>query len=191
MDKLARRGMRVDRMCPQCGDAPETIAHMALKCVGSKILWYISPLRKDTEGCMHSFIEWCEIFMKTSTTDRMWEIAMLIIWQAWNMRNKWFFEKKRDDPKAACTRIMNLLGEFEAATVREQPITGQIEQVISKWKPPVRTLYKLNTDASVTEGMVGLGMIVRDAVGDAMMSGGCRLVGNLAVLQVEAEGVRF
>lgn len=49
MDVLCRRGMNVDRMCPRCGDGPETTSHMLLTCKHSTLLWKLSPLRWETQ----------------------------------------------------------------------------------------------------------------------------------------------
>ncbi|XP_021843652.1 uncharacterized protein [Spinacia oleracea] len=173
MDTLVRRGMGVDQGCPRCGEAPETTVHMALLCEGSKLLWKLSPTRMKVQEWEGSFKEWCEEYIKHCKRERAWEITMMIIWQVWNVRNKWVFGRKLDDPALACKRSMLLLGEHEAAKIREVDSLAVGDQPNPSWKPPTRAMYKLNTDAAMpTNGGVGLGMVVRDGVGDIMMCAG-------------------
>lgn len=152
----------------------------------------MSPLRLEAQEGARNFFVWCEEYAKLCKVDRMWEIAMMVVWQAWNMRNKWVFEKRKEDLGRVCSKMLTYLGEFEAATVRGQHQLERGAVPNATWKPPQSTLYKLNTDAAVPKvGAIGLGMIVRDGIGDVMMSGGRNIEGNMGALQAEAEGVRF
>lgn len=192
MSTLAKRGLKVDPRCPQCGEAMETTAHMVAQCSDSKLLWVHSPVRTELfEPTGSSFAEWCIEMSKKCKLSRMWEIVMMLIWQAWNMRNMWTFEKKRMDPLRACNKSMSLLGEFEAALERDQTPVVAHETGTEVWQPPRVSLYKLNTDAAVREDRIGLGMVVRDCVGDVMMAAGMSITTDSSALRAEAEAVRF
>ncbi|XP_056692267.1 uncharacterized protein [Spinacia oleracea] len=110
--------------------------------------------------------------------------------QMWNLRNMWVFETKRVEPTMAYTRTVALLGEYEAANARDAepaptPVSNQ------HWQAPYAGHYKLNTDASVIATKVGLGVLVRDSMGDVLMSAWMRGEEAIPVLQAEAEALRF
>lgn len=46
------------------------------------------------------------------------------------------------------------------------------DEVEGVWKPPPKGVWKVNTDAALVGGKVGIGMVVRDSVGDVVMSAG-------------------
>lgn len=59
------------------------------------------------------------------------------------------------------------------------------------WKPPNRGWWKVNTDAAIASGRVGLGMIVSDCEGDVVMSGGSALELIIPAKQAEARASLF
>ncbi|XP_056685539.1 uncharacterized protein [Spinacia oleracea] len=166
MNVLARRGLNVDCICPRCGEAPETVTHMALQCKEARLLWKLSPLRLDSQVANCSLMEWGEEFGKKCKMKGAWELAMMVVWQSWRARNLWVFERKTVDPVVQCAKMLGILGEYEAACTRDQPPS----------EPPTQ---------------VGLGMLVRDHVGDALMSAGESGCENLTVKHAEAKAVMF
>ncbi|XP_056698357.1 uncharacterized protein [Spinacia oleracea] len=125
----------------------------------------------------------------------------------WNACTLWVFEKKKVDPRVVVARTNNLLGEVIVAGKKEklQEETGARD--VQGWTPPPRGvdkayLYrvydnlsgvcKINTDAAVSvEGNIGLGMVVRDEVGDVLMSAGRNWSARITALQAEAEAMWF
>lgn len=91
----------------------------------------------------------------------------------------------------ACSRALHLLGEYEAAVEREEPTQANTEAATSSWQPPRRTQYKVNTDAAIKEDKISFGMVVRDVVGDVLMSAGTSRITSCTALQAEAEAMRF
>lgn len=117
---------------------------------------------------------------------------MTTIWQLWHMRNMWVFEKKRLDPLLACNRAADLVGEYEAATRRDHgPQLPGIANDAVKWTPPTAAPFKVNTDAAITNSKVSMGMVVRDNVGDVLISAGMNYCGSPCALLAEAEAARF
>lgn len=83
-------------------------------------------MRLEIEDWSQSFCEWCVSYAKRCVEKGSWEVVMMFLWQVWNTRNMWVFEKRKMDPMVICTRTMNLLGEFEAATIRDsEPINTE------------------------------------------------------------------
>ncbi|XP_056686343.1 uncharacterized protein [Spinacia oleracea] len=193
MSLLASRGMSVDPRCPRCGEAMETILHMVLQCSESKLIWLLSPARISDGVALEggSFSEWCLDMSKKCKMARSWEIVMMFVCQIWNLRNLWTYERRKMDPMLARHRTLQLLGEYEVALERKQPVSPPVELTPTSWQPPSAATFKLNTDAAVRDNKTGLGMVVRDGVGDVLMSAGLCTDVCCSVLQVEAEAVRF
>ncbi|XP_056688697.1 uncharacterized protein [Spinacia oleracea] len=178
----------------RCGEGSESALHLFTLCRESQLLWRLSPLRLEMGECVHhNFGEWCTAMAKQHSSDKTWEIVMMVMWQIWNVRNGWIFEKKKLDPIVTISKAMHLLGEFEAADTREvAPLVNIARSDEGKWSPPSIARYKLNTDATLSkEGKVGLGMVVRDGYGDVMMAAGRTLDGLTGVLEEEAEAMLF
>ncbi|XP_056685775.1 uncharacterized protein [Spinacia oleracea] len=116
---------------------------------------------------------------------------MMMVWQIWNVRNAWVFERKAIDPKVACDRALKILGDYEMAMVRESAPAPTCEVVQRALFPSTIAPFKLNTDAAVREGECGLGMVVRDGVGDVVMAAGERRKGCWSAAQGEAEAFKF
>ncbi|XP_056688465.1 uncharacterized protein [Spinacia oleracea] len=192
MHTLASRGVPIDPRCPRCGESAETMEHLVLQCEDSKMLWLTSPARLSDENreC-ESFTEWCITMSKKCTMHRAWEILMMFIWKAWSLRNMWTFERKRVSTRIACDKTMMLLGEYEAALVRDETPKPPIEPQECRWQTPTLAPYKLNIDAAVREGMIGLGMVVRDREGDTLMTAGRKVATDCLALQAEAEAMYF
>lgn len=111
---------------------------------------------------------------------------MMFLWQVWSARNAWVFDKKKVEATILCNRTMNYLGEYEAANMRDADSTTRpVER--RTWKAPSQGTYKLNTDASVCDDGVGLGMVVRDWVGDVVMAAAKRIEGlmNATLLKLK------
>lgn len=192
MVNLADRGINVHRLCPRCGEGYETVLHMMLSCRESTILWRLSPIRLELNDWPPDLFEWCYTFARSCLIKKSWESTMMFMWKVWCMRNIWVFEKKKVDPVLACQRTMNYLGEFEMAAIREDAPKPAAIQMIQKWQPPERSLDKLNTDATMNaEEKVGLGMVIRNDVGDVLISAGRTICGIIPAIQAEAEAVLF
>lgn len=189
--KLASRGLQIDSRCPRCGEGYETSTHMFLLCREARFLWQLSPLRIDPYEWDHSFRDWCEQTAKACSVERAWEMTMMLLWQIWNERNSWVFDKKRNDPRIACDRALRYLGEHEAATVRNECSNVCASAGCSTWQPPDEGWWKLNIDAAVQSDRVGVGMVVRDNTGDMVMGAGCKLELNCAAKLAEARAALF
>lgn len=85
---------------------------------------------------------------------------MMFVWQIWQLRNLWVFEKKKLDLILACNKTLNQLGEYKAAMKHDAEPGHHVEAHVQKrWHPPAEGMFKLNTDAAVSNIAVGLGMV--------------------------------
>ncbi|KAL2903139.1 hypothetical protein RDABS01_000958 [Bienertia sinuspersici] len=89
-------------------------------------------------------------------------------WGIWQKRNEWVFQTKRISGEQVVHKVVSLVGEFEEAN-RKELRSRNSEAGGSIWQPPHQLWYKLNSDAAIFGGgMLGLGAMVRDHVGDVM-----------------------
>lgn len=115
---------------------------------------------------------------------------MMVIWQVWNMRNIWVCEKKIDH-RIMCDKTMRLLGEYECGDERESEQGTQMSVGGKVWRPPSNGRWKVNTDATLNGSIVGMGMVVRDVIGDVVMTAGCNTKGVIPSLQAEDGATLF
>uniref|UniRef100_A0A803N5M7 Reverse transcriptase zinc-binding domain-containing protein n=1 Tax=Chenopodium quinoa TaxID=63459 RepID=A0A803N5M7_CHEQI len=181
------RAMRNELPVHECGEESETVMHLIVFCPESHITWKLSPLRLDTDcWALFSVKDWCTEMMKKLTIDKGWEIFMMFWWKIWEVRNLWTFEKKKLDAPVMCERMLNFLGEYEAANARDSsaPYSANNDNLHS-WKPSPPGMYMLNTDAALLmEGKIGLVMVIRDNHGDVMMAGGSRSSGTVTLVMM-------
>ncbi|KAL2900743.1 FAM172 family protein-like protein Y75B8A.31 [Bienertia sinuspersici] len=85
---------------------------------------------------------------------------------------------------------VNLVNEFEEANLKKPAQDGQHSEEV--WKAPSEGLYKLNVDATFpSDGKVGLGAILRDFAGDAVVATCCLVDGEKNVEVGEALAARL
>ncbi|XP_021715995.1 uncharacterized protein LOC110683897 [Chenopodium quinoa] len=167
---------------------------MAALCPESQIIWKLSPLRLDTRGWeMASVEEWCCDMAKKLSCGNSWELFLMFWWKIWEVRNLWLFEKKKLEAPMVCAKTLSLLGEYEAAAMRESSVVHHEENGDNHcWKAPPPNKFTLNTDAALSkDGKIGLGMVMRDHLGDVMMAGGRAVTGVWSACNAEAEAMLF
>lgn len=188
-----KRGMMVESVCPRCGEESKTMAHMALSRKENHLLWKISPLRLECTQDINSFQEWCLSFPEANKEKIASEILMMVVWQIWNMRNLWLFEKKKIDARLLCERTIRFYEKANEINARNGPSLAILEtQTEHGWQAPDTNRGKLNNvDTDVKEGKMGFGMVVRDHLGDVnMATKGC-VRDEGPVIKVEAMVVAF
>ena len=89
----------------------------------------------------------------------------MLLWEIWNKRNNWLWRSTLM-PSFRCARFaFNFLQDFHNANLSagvQVGHVGGIRQV--HWQCPPPGMLKMNIEAgiSVTENVVGMGMVVRD-----------------------------
>lgn len=100
------------------------------------------------------------------------------------------FDQRKKGVEEVIRKAVSIVGESEfAAEVGKLPTS---KPPINKvWKPPVTGVYKINTDAAMFKDVgVGLGGVVRDSVGEVVVSTCERVEGAMDVALAEALAVR-
>ncbi|KAL2939927.1 hypothetical protein RDABS01_001309, partial [Bienertia sinuspersici] len=170
---------------------PETEIHFAMNCEESKNLWYLSPLRVDTiEYKVPNLLEWVLCLQKRNYDEKWCNLFWNLLWGLWLRRNAWTFEKRKVEIVGMLQTIPALTLEFYEAN-KKTKIPRTISQSARAWIPPPEGFYKINTDAAViTEGRMGCGAVMRDSLGDVMVSMCDTMQGNVEVEVMEALAVR-
>lgn len=94
-NNLQKRGMRVDGICRQCGEASETVEHLFFLCAKAQIIWKLAPVSWDgLESQTFSFKEWWRAHGKVGQREKLkerQEQTAYIIWHIWKARNSWLY----------------------------------------------------------------------------------------------------
>ncbi|KAL2896221.1 hypothetical protein RDABS01_038005 [Bienertia sinuspersici] len=114
--KILSRGIRVDDICPQCGEERESSLHLLTTCENAKGVWRISRLRLNVcvEG-RFSFKDWVSKLSTCYKEKEWWSLFWCILWEIWNRRNGWDFEQKRREHIDVNHKAVSLIGEYSKA----------------------------------------------------------------------------
>jgi len=94
---LYKRGIEIDVICPICGNDYETLTHILLDCDFARDFWRKSPFRLCTSNRrLCEFGAWCHDMLSVLDEDQS-GLLVTLIWGLWSLRNKWVFEKKREN----------------------------------------------------------------------------------------------
>ncbi|XP_048502189.1 uncharacterized protein LOC125498277 [Beta vulgaris subsp. vulgaris] len=81
--------------------------------------------------------------------------------------------------------------DFASAASREQISIPSVEKVVQQWRKPSQGRGKLNSDAAVKENRCGVGIIIRDGVGDVLLAAGVRMMDVSSPEEAEARAILF
>ncbi|XP_021736574.1 uncharacterized protein LOC110703132 [Chenopodium quinoa] len=163
---------------------------MILECPAASSIWRHSVLRLDTRQVdMGSFRGWCCLMQDKYKDSKWWDVFWSIAWGIWRKRNMWIFEKKERRESDILHKAMGLIGEYEEANLRENSVSQGL-QCSSVWKAPAAGLYKLNTDAAFHGQILGIGGVLRDDSGAAVVAYCSTKKGSFAVDVGEAVAMR-
>ncbi|XVF71204.1 hypothetical protein PTKIN_Ptkin12aG0017200 [Pterospermum kingtungense] len=109
------------------------------------------------------------------------------IWYIWSLRNKELHGEKRLVTNIAADRILQLLEEFNEATVKSTTTEVVFEQ---KWTCTLLGLVKINFDVAYDKGTRsgGVGVIIRDSDGFVLAATALRILNILDAFHAEVNG---
>ncbi|KAK3231107.1 hypothetical protein Dsin_002988 [Dipteronia sinensis] len=137
---LGRKEFTTVTDCPVCLKCLETVIHA---------LWGCKYLNRIRVSCGFMNEEMC--------------LLSIVWWRVWFFRNKVVHGDGDQDWNYVVPWSVNFLHEYrsvhEVGVVDIRPTTG-----LFRWQPPLRNLYKINTDAAldVEKQIVGVGVVVHD-----------------------------
>ncbi|KAL8461807.1 hypothetical protein ACS0TY_033055 [Phlomoides rotata] len=192
LQALCRRGIPLDPTCPACGEAPESLSHILLRCPVAVHSWGRNPIHlilHGTEPLEFRPILWS--IMK-SLPDYGVSLFALIAWNLWKARNKRHFDNVVQKPGQIVSWALDVAAGIQSTRGRKNGIDAS-GSMLGKWFPPPPGKLKLNSDAGVfSDGTVGLGFIVRNNLGKMILAGTrqCLVTANNSTM-VEALALRF
>ena len=93
-------------------------------------------------------------------------LFVTLIWGLWGLRNRWVFERKRENVGISLGRFVDCWCRYVAAMESQKgQHKGKGTEAV-KWVPPHREACKANVDASIGKDRGrGVGVVVRNSKG--------------------------
>ncbi|KAL2933510.1 hypothetical protein RDABS01_016629 [Bienertia sinuspersici] len=133
---------------------------------------------------------WYTDLLQHFKDEMWWNIFWSLTWGIWLRRNAWLFERKKPSIENTILKAMSWVGEYEKANEATTKLQ-QIEISSTKWLAPSQGVYKINSDmALLGNNLMGLGAVVRDWVGDVVLSSCWKVNEATSVEESEAMVVR-
>jgi ribonuclease HI len=192
---LHRRKVVEDKRCPVCGNVDETTIHALWECPSAMGVWNegAQTFQKFSfnGGAFLKLVE--ELFIRCNG-DEMIQFAG-IVRRIWLRRNKLIFEGVFSSPSEVVKASLAAVEEFQAVQGRKHS-GGTMENQIP-WRAPPIGWVMVNWDAATDRrrGRCGLGMVIRDHMGNLIAAKCTTKMGNLDPGAAEAiaalEATRF
>ncbi|XP_048494508.1 uncharacterized protein LOC125494760 [Beta vulgaris subsp. vulgaris] len=149
---LVKKGMKLDQICPRCGEADESLEHMLMFCEGSRRVWYLSPLRLDVSTVRGGRVrDWVAFLESNKKEDECWALFWMLCWNIWVGRNAWVFEGVLRDPRVIVEKAVQ--GVVEVAKINDEAeLRASINNTMVRWIAPSEGVYKINSDAAMFDG---------------------------------------
>lgn len=165
-----------DNTCYLCGQAVETLHHLALECPITLYLWSQSPWQIKLEAFKHlQFAKWvCLVFGKDCPfpigDDEQLKLRYFFVTtleQVWLARNH---TRKTNIPiiwkDVALTVCRDWVRHWRAGLKRLSKRKGSRQlNYSSKWIPPLDGQFKFNFDAAFHDGKSTVGCVLRNSHG--------------------------
>jgi ribonuclease HI len=170
-DKLFKKNITQDPLCPICCREIETTCHILWSCPSAQDVWGECSLRiQKCHSYAPNFMSVMGILIERCSAEEI-QLAVLVARQIWNRRNSMVFSRKFTSPKVLVRTATDQLGAFMSANqhVRAQS-SGNRREPQPQWTKPPQGFAKVNWDAAVDSNRkrIGLGVIVRNHEGDAL-----------------------
>jgi len=167
---LARRGVKLDTICPVCQRLDEDCSHIFFKCKGVRACWRDMNLEE-----VRTELEMCRSGQETIT--KIWALdcdiqnkIFVFLWRWWSARNKANAGEKMASSDEICKSVAFL--SMDIAKLGN-PSHVVPRTIILKWKPPPADCYQVNVDASFHPRTItgGWGFVARDSSGNFLEAG--------------------
>lgn len=107
-----------------CGEAPETIEHLLLHCVRTKLIWKLAPVGWEVlDQITFSFKKWWRELSKAMNKQEMdnrQELTTYLLWHIWKAWNCWNFNAGVVTELEVVQGAMDELMEYKTQHPRKQ-----------------------------------------------------------------------
>ncbi|KAL3820633.1 hypothetical protein ACJIZ3_006538 [Penstemon smallii] len=166
-ERLRDRKVIEDSICVRCGCASESIIHCLLKCSYARQVWALSEV---PFAVYNSELEDVEAWIKSvhSKSDaKEFGLFAVISWWIWFSRNKFIWKASDIQPLTLCAFAGNFFTRFQQSVLRNS--SPKPNRALGSWSSPPNGYIKVNMDAACNnDGVIGIGLIARDCVGDCV-----------------------
>jgi hypothetical protein len=142
---IQRRGMEIDTICPVCRRLDEDGAHTFLKCKLVKELWKELGLDETRLELVVSTSPKDLLESLLAMSDEKKILAMSLLWNWWQTRNKVNAEEVKFKFEATLFQIRKSAREFTDFFLKKN---NQQTKQVQQWQPPVGEVLKINIDGS-------------------------------------------
>jgi hypothetical protein len=170
-ERLFKRHISDDPLCPLCGLATETTAHILWNCPSTKDVWLEcnARIQKCTSDEV-DFLYIMEKLMERLDVDQMVLVAT-VARQIWFRRNSVVFGGDMVSPALVLQRAKDQVEMWRSVSQRPaNPTANPAQTVAVTWSKPPDGYVKINWDASVNKQQkkMGAGVVVRDSAGGVL-----------------------
>lgn len=194
-DNLRRRGCKVPVDCQTCGENAESIIHMLVKCPVAREIWTLShtdlSINLDEDLDLISFVQ---VLLQQNMGDTKNNLALLLGWRIWKMRNKLLFQNKREHiTHTINAAIIDKKLWDEAMKLKEQPqlpsqptLPNSTSDIIGE-----DTMLYCIADASwkTSNELAGIGWSLYSKEGTLLIQGSSAIDPTETALQAEAMAI--
>lgn len=181
---LARKGMKIDTICPVCKRKDEDGGHLFFKCKYAKNVWRELCLEKERLELACLLSRWEVTMAITRMKQEVQSRVAILLWFIWSERNA-IRENGSSRPAETLARCIRFYTEEALGTPTSKPRPAEKRK--PHWHRPPLGILKLNCDGSYKgeDGSGSWGFIVRDSDGDVVIAGRGRVNHLLNPLHAE------
>ncbi|MBA0869540.1 hypothetical protein Goshw_029771, partial [Gossypium schwendimanii] len=170
LDNIARICQGINNICPRCNNSEETLIHVMKDCPKTREILVAGGLNNSLLNRSYiNCIDWLEDAFRVLDNKSAADFLTLL-WNSWNDRNNMVFKGKMDAPVIIWERAQTLSKDFRIYNLTE-PAVLSTKSTNRNWKKPPNGSFKINVDATISNGCRGVGAIARDH--DGFVIGGC------------------
>ncbi|TVU48485.1 hypothetical protein EJB05_08123, partial [Eragrostis curvula] len=182
---IARRGIKLETLCPVCNRLDEDSGHLFFKCKKAKEVWRSLDLelhRVNLRQCTSAH-EVIEYIWKLDRELQLKCVVLLRKW--WGARNKENANESMPGVNEICRTVLTTQREIQGLSTKNASVRKARN---NQWKPPPAGVYKINTDRAFCQATHngGWGFVARDDHG-VFLEGGCGKLSRISsALHAEA-----
>ncbi|XP_062020783.1 uncharacterized protein LOC133737191 [Rosa rugosa] len=171
--------------CYFCNDVEESIVHISRVCAFVKNLLNLFPSMQSVLATpMSSMLDWLS-FCLSRLSNEDFDLLLMLIWGVWKERNQRVRSGIFHSVAQVHFQVMSLFNTFKAVNVENKLTLGR---QVKPWCPPPVGWLKANVDGAYNMHLRhgGLGVVVRDSMGDIVAGACCRCDDVTSPYMVEA-----